>query len=398
MLGGSIVPVADTVLGYETQTYQVKHPAFYKSILNEVLDSSGADGLERYKKKSGFIDSSHRQMMQINTNIPHIPFDKNILNEPCVVILNQREGSAKSERTNEILKDYTGRLTTIANTVALTNELANKSDACDYKKDAGMIHRGEHNNRVASCLNSILNLNVKDFSDKTDVLNLDEFTSILNSLSDGDHIRDCDRKALDERLRLLIKNTPTVILADANFTDAAIDYVRSIRDDIYIADFDYIKYDQPNAIFYESSGDVIGEIIDAIPAATKCITVCADTVVMCKTIEKALIEKGVINYRNLATNTSVEELIYHISTLDMFVTGDSGPMHIAAAFQVPTVAIFGPTKDKETSQWMNDKSTIVKKGLDCQPCMKRNCPLKHNNCMKLITAEEVLQTYDDFEL
>ena len=74
----------------------------------------------------------------------------------------------------------------------------------------------------------------------------------------------------------------------------------------------------------------------------------------------------------------------------MFVTGDSGPMHIAAAFQVPTVAIFGPTKDEETSQWMNDKNTIVKKGLDCQPCMKRNCPLKHNNCMKLIKAEEVL--------
>ena len=107
-------------------------------------------------------------------------------------------------------------------------------------------------------------------------------------------------------------------------------------------------------------------------------------------IEKALIEKGVINYQNLAGNTSVEELIYHISTLDMFVTGDSGPMHIAAAFQVPTVTIFGPTKDKETSQWMNDKSTIVKKGLDCQPCMQRNCPLKHNNCMKLIKAEEVL--------
>jgi len=107
-------------------------------------------------------------------------------------------------------------------------------------------------------------------------------------------------------------------------------------------------------------------------------------------IEKALIEKGVINYKNLAASTSVEELIYHISTLDMFVTGDSGPMHIAAAFQVPTVAIFGPTKDTETSQWMNDKSTIVKKSLDCQPCMQRNCPLKHNNCMKLIKAEEVL--------
>jgi heptosyltransferase-2 len=65
-------------------------------------------------------------------------------------------------------------------------------------------------------------------------------------------------------------------------------------------------------------------------------------------------------------------------------------MHVAAAFQVPTVAIFGPTKDDETSQWMNDKSVIVKKNLDCQPCMKRTCPLKHHNCMKLITSAKVI--------
>ena len=107
-------------------------------------------------------------------------------------------------------------------------------------------------------------------------------------------------------------------------------------------------------------------------------------------IEKGLIEKGVTNYQNLAGNTSIEELNYHISTLDMFVTGDTGPMHIAATFQIPTVAIFGPTKVSETSQWMNDNSIIVKRNLECQPCMKRTCPLKHHNCMNLIKAKEVL--------
>jgi heptosyltransferase II len=109
-------------------------------------------------------------------------------------------------------------------------------------------------------------------------------------------------------------------------------------------------------------------------------------------IEKLLIENNISNYKNLVNQTSIEELIKYISTLDMFLTGDSGPMHIAAAFNVPTVAIFGPTKDYETSQWMNDKSNIVKKNLDCQPCMKRECPLKHNNCMRLIKAEEVLNS------
>ena len=108
-------------------------------------------------------------------------------------------------------------------------------------------------------------------------------------------------------------------------------------------------------------------------------------------IEKSLLEKGVKNYKNLAGKTTIPELMSRISNLDLFITGDSGPMHVAAAFQVPTVAIFGPTKDGETSQWMNEKSLIVKKNLDCQPCMKRTCPLRHHNCMKLINASDILE-------
>ena len=65
-------------------------------------------------------------------------------------------------------------------------------------------------------------------------------------------------------------------------------------------------------------------------------------------------------------------------------------MHLAAAFQIPTVSIFGPTNHHETSQWMNTKNMIVKKNLECQPCMKRTCILKHHNCMKQIKASEAL--------
>jgi len=115
-----------------------------------------------------------------------------------------------------------------------------------------------------------------------------------------------------------------------------------------------------------------------------------------KDIEKYLIEKGVENYKNLAAQITINELITQISNLDLFITGDSGPMHLAAAFQIPTVAIFGPTKDNETSQWMNEKSMIVKKNLDCQPCMKRACPLKHHNCMKMVVASDVLRAVKTF--
>jgi heptosyltransferase II len=107
-------------------------------------------------------------------------------------------------------------------------------------------------------------------------------------------------------------------------------------------------------------------------------------------IEKLLVKKGVKNYQNLAGSLNISELIEHISNFEIFVTGDSGPMHIAATYQIPTVSIFGPTKDKETSQWKNEKSIVVKSRLDCQPCMKRTCPLNHHNCMKLIKAEDIL--------
>ena len=103
-----------------------------------------------------------------------------------------------------------------------------------------------------------------------------------------------------------------------------------------------------------------------------------------------MIEKNVFNYTNLANKTTIDELIAQIACLDLFITGDSGPMHIAASFNISTISIFGPTDDKETSQWMNRNGVILKKNLDCQPCMKRTCPLKHHNCMSLIEPQEVL--------
>jgi len=107
-------------------------------------------------------------------------------------------------------------------------------------------------------------------------------------------------------------------------------------------------------------------------------------------IEKNLKKAKVKNFSNFAGQTSIPQLIDIISKLDIFVTGDSGPMHIAAAFQIPTVTIFGPTDVLTTCQWKNKFSTNVFKKLDCQPCMKRECPLIHHNCMKMIRAEDVI--------
>jgi heptosyltransferase-2 len=112
---------------------------------------------------------------------------------------------------------------------------------------------------------------------------------------------------------------------------------------------------------------------------------------MAEEIETSLLALGITNYTNLAGKTNIEELCANIGGCSLFITNDSGPMHVAAAYQVPTVAIFGPTKYKETSQWKNEKSTIVRHEMKCSPCMKRECPLGHHECMTTITAQEVIQ-------
>ncbi len=114
-------------------------------------------------------------------------------------------------------------------------------------------------------------------------------------------------------------------------------------------------------------------------------------VAMANAIEEAL---GEIYVTNLAGKTSIEQVCAMIGGLDLFITNDSGPMHVAGAYQVPTVAIFGSTNSTETSQWGNPKSIIVRHELACSPCMKRECPLKHHECMKGITALEVIEAVE----
>lgn len=94
---------------------------------------------------------------------------------------------------------------------------------------------------------------------------------------------------------------------------------------------------------------------------------------------------------NLIRQTTITELVDYIALMDIFISNDSGPMHIAAAFRVPLVAIFGATDSRETSPWV-DNAVILDKHLPCAPCKKRECPLKHHNCMKLITPDEVIES------
>ncbi len=94
------------------------------------------------------------------------------------------------------------------------------------------------------------------------------------------------------------------------------------------------------------------------------------------------------NCANLAGRTSVRELMALVKRCDFFITNDSGPMHLAAAFGVPLVAIFGPT-DHATTYPLTDGAVILRKETVCAPCMKRDCPTDHR-CMTVVTPADVV--------
>jgi len=89
--------------------------------------------------------------------------------------------------------------------------------------------------------------------------------------------------------------------------------------------------------------------------------------------------------------TTIKRLIALISRCTLFVTNDSGPMHIAAALGVPVVAVFGPTNPDTTSPMAQPgRSAVVWHEFECSRCLLRTCPIDRR-CMKSVTASEVYE-------
>jgi heptosyltransferase-2 len=91
----------------------------------------------------------------------------------------------------------------------------------------------------------------------------------------------------------------------------------------------------------------------------------------------------------LSGSTSLETLLGVLAESFLMITNDSGPMHMAAALGVPTVAIFGSTDERVTGP-MGRRTRVVKKPVVCSPCLLRECPIDHR-CMTGVTVEDVCQ-------
>jgi heptosyltransferase-2 len=91
----------------------------------------------------------------------------------------------------------------------------------------------------------------------------------------------------------------------------------------------------------------------------------------------------------LSGSTSIRELMAAVKRCSLLLTNDTGPMHIASAFQVPVVAVFGPTDWRTTSPY-GTKHVIVRQPVDCAPCLLRECPIDHR-CMTWVSADQVYE-------
>lgn len=89
----------------------------------------------------------------------------------------------------------------------------------------------------------------------------------------------------------------------------------------------------------------------------------------------------------LTGTTSLEQAEAVLGLVDLVVTNDTGPAHIAAALGRPTVVIFGPTNPLTTRPF-SSFAEVVRHPPDCAPCMLRDCPIDHR-CMTAISVNEV---------
>lgn len=98
---------------------------------------------------------------------------------------------------------------------------------------------------------------------------------------------------------------------------------------------------------------------------------------------------------NWAGDTTLKELAALAKLADLFITTDTGPMHLAAAAGAKVLALFGPTAPWRTGPY-GPSHTVVRTGISCSPCFQRKCGTGIL-CMEGITVDDVMKQVPDFK-
>ena len=96
-----------------------------------------------------------------------------------------------------------------------------------------------------------------------------------------------------------------------------------------------------------------------------------------------------IPVHNFAGETTLRSFIEMAAGCLLYLTNDSGAMHVACALEIPTVAVFGATDDTTTGP-TGDLAFVVREKVECSPCLLRECPIDHR-CMVRVTSDRVVE-------
>jgi len=107
-----------------------------------------------------------------------------------------------------------------------------------------------------------------------------------------------------------------------------------------------------------------------------------------KQAAESVVRQTSVPVADIAGQTDLREAIAVMARCDLFISNDSGLMHLAAALGIPTVAIFGSTNPATTGP-VGKRSVVVRREVDCSPCLKTDCPTDFR-CMEGISADDVL--------
>jgi heptosyltransferase I len=88
--------------------------------------------------------------------------------------------------------------------------------------------------------------------------------------------------------------------------------------------------------------------------------------------------------------TTLTQFIALAKRARLFVGGDTGPLHLAAACQTPIVGIFGPTDPARNGPFSREDLAVAHR-VPCGPCYKRTCPIYHMECLRLVQVQEVYE-------
>lgn len=109
-------------------------------------------------------------------------------------------------------------------------------------------------------------------------------------------------------------------------------------------------------------------------------------------VAEAVLRASKIKPIDLTGKTDLGEAAAILSVADLMVSNDMGLAHVAPAVGTDTIAIFGPT-DPDTTRPFSDKAEVLRKPVECSPCMLRDCPIDHR-CMIWLTVDDVFRAAD----